>query len=227
MDFKKLFTNFFSSGGFLSSKMLRRLAVLAYMVMTAPIYALALPPSAQASLDKSETPDGIGLRTVQASFFQEKSLPILAQPVTSRGRFAFQAPGSLRWEYLYPVHSLLLAHNGRVTKLVEQDGRLAPDPGMSPDAMNLVLEEIKAWLAGRYEDNPAFAMSRPDRKTITLTPKDEGLAAIINRIDLHLSGIEGLLEAVVINEGPNAWTRLSFSEAVLNKPLEEKLFTTP
>ena len=226
MDIKKFLTRFFSSGGFLSAKMLRRLAVLAYMVMTAPIYALALPTT-QESLAKPETPDGISLRTVQASFFQEKSLPILAQPVTSRGRFAFQAPGSLRWEYLYPVHSLLLAHNGRVTKLVEQDGRLAPDPGMSPDAMNLVLEEIKAWLAGRYEDNPAFALARPDRKTITLTPKDAGLAAIINRIDLHLSGIEGLLEAVVINEGPNAWTRLSFSEAVLNKPLEEKLFTTP
>ena len=167
------------------------------------------------------------LRSVQARFLQEKHLPILAQPMSSRGTFAFQAPRSLRWEYLYPVHTLLLAHKGTVKKLVEQDGRLTPDPNMRPDAMNLVLEEITAWLSGRFEDNPAFAVSRPDDRTIALTPKDKGLAAVISRIDLHLSGHEGLLDEVIIHEGPEAWTRLSFSDATLNRPLEETLFTEP
>ena len=166
-------------------------------------------------------------RSVQARFLQEKHLPILAQPMSSRGTFAFQAPRSLRWEYLYPVHTLLLAHKGTVKKLVEQDGRLTPDPNMRPDAMNLVLEEITAWLSGRFEDNPAFAVSRPDAKTIALTPKDAGLAAVISRIDLHLSGDEGLLDEVIIHEGPEAWTRLSFSDATLNRPLAETLFTEP
>lgn len=50
----------------------------------------------------------VSLRSVQANFFQEKHLKILAQPISARGVFAFQAPRSLRWEYLYPLHTLLL-----------------------------------------------------------------------------------------------------------------------
>lgn len=173
-----------------------------------------------------ETPR-VQLQSVQANFYQEKHLKILAQPITSRGTFAFQAPRSLRWEYLYPVRTLLLVHDGSMKKLVERDGKLVNDSGMSMDSMHLVLEEITNWLAGRFNDNPAFSATFPDESTIVLTPKDAGLAAIISRIDLHLQGRDGLIDSVIINEGPDTFTRLSFSDAVLNEPLAEKLFTTP
>lgn len=188
--------------------------------------ALVLSMTAVAAAEPAEAPR-VQLQSVQANFFQEKHLKILAQPITSRGVFAFQSPRSLRWEYLYPVRSLLLVHEGSMKKLVEQDGKLVNDPGMAMDSMHLVLEEITNWLAGRFNDNPAFSASFPDEKTIVLTPKDAGLAAIISRIDLHLQGREGLIDSVIINEGPETFTRLSFSDAVLNQSLPEKLFTTP
>ena len=177
----------------------------------------------------AEAPEAgrVQLQSVQANFYQEKHLKILAQPITSRGTFAFQTPRSLRWEYLYPVRTLLLVHEGSMKKLVERDGKLVNDSGMSMDSMHLVLEEITNWLAGRFNDNPAFSATFPDEETIVLTPKDAGLAAIISRIDLHLQGRDGLIDSVIINEGPDTFTRLSFSDAVLNEPLAEKLFTTP
>jgi outer membrane lipoprotein-sorting protein len=169
----------------------------------------------------------VQLQSVQANFFQEKHLPILAQPITSRGVFAFQAPRFLRWEYLYPVRTLLLVHNDSMKKLVEVDGKLVNDPDLATNSMQLVLEEITNWLAGRFSDNPAFAASFPDEHTIVLTPKDAGLAAIISRIDLHLQGKDGLIDTVLIHEGPDAFTRLVFSDAVLNLTLAESLFTAP
>ena len=189
------------------------------------IFVLLLAP-ANAAIAAPEPPK-VQLRSVQANFFQEKHLKILAQPITSRGTFAFQAPRSLRWEYLYPVRTLLLVHEGSMKKLVERDGKLVNDSGMAMDSMHLVLEEITNWLAGRFNDNPAFTASFPDEESIVLTPKDAGLAAIISRIDLHLQGRDGLIDSVIINEGPDTFTRLTFSDAVLNEPLAEKLFTTP
>lgn len=169
----------------------------------------------------------VALRSVQASFFQEKHLQILAQPLTSRGVFAFQAPRSLRWEYLYPVRTLLLVHNDSIRKLVEQNGTMVDDPGLAMDSIQLVLEEITNWLAGRFTDSPAFDAAFPDERTIVLTPKEAGLAAVISRIELRLQNEEGLLESVLIMEGPDAYTRLTFSDAVLNRSLAPSLFTSP
>ena len=168
-------------------------------------------------------------RSVQARFFQEKHLKMLDQPLTARGVFAFQAPGSLRWEYLYPLRSLFLAHDGATRRLVErEDGSLARDAGMGTDAMRLALEEIGAWLSGRFADNPAFRVERADERTVVLTPRDPDLAAVVSRVELRLSsGREGLIESILINEGPDDWTRLTFSDALLDRPLEERLFTKP
>ena len=191
------------------------------------VLVLTLMLAATATAAEPPKPPQVQLQSVQANFFQEKHLKILAQPITSRGIFAFQAPRSLRWEYLYPVRTLLLVHEGSMKKLIEQDGKLVSDPGIAMDSMHLVLEEITNWLAGRFTDNPAFTASFPDEETIVLTPKDAGLAAIISRIDLHLQGRDGLIDSVIINEGPDTFTRLTFSDAVLNQPLAEKLFVTP
>lgn len=197
--------------------------VLLALLLVLPV----LPAPAAFAAQTAPRPPKIALQSVQANFFQEKHLKILAQPVTARGIFVFQAPRSLRWEYLYPVHTLLLVHNSDMQKLVEQDGELVADRGMALDSMRLVLEEITNWLAGRFTDNPAFAASFPKPGTIVLTPTDQGLAAVISRIDLHLVNGGPLLESVVIHEGPDAFTRLTFSDAELNRKLDTRLFTKP
>ena len=125
------------------------------------VLVLTLMLAATATAAEPPKPPQVQLQSVQANFFQEKHLKILAQPITSRGIFAFQAPRSLRWEYLYPVRTLLLVHEGSMKKLIEQDGKLVNDPGIAMDSMHLVLEEITNWLAGRFTDNPAFTASFP------------------------------------------------------------------
>ena len=107
------------------------------------------------------------------------------------------------------------------------NGKLVEEKGASLDAMNLALEEITNWLAGRFTENPAFSAEFPDRERIILRPREKGLAAIISSIELHLSGSEGLLDSVIINEGQDAYTKTTFSDAVLNPQLDEHLFTRP
>jgi outer membrane lipoprotein-sorting protein len=165
------------------------------------------------------------LRSVQADFSQEKHLKILARPLVSRGVFAFQAPQSLRWEYRSPLRSIMLMHDGRIKKLIERDGSLQQDSGAGVDAMQVILQEISSWLDGRFTDNPMFATSRTDARTVVLTPKDEGLSVMISRIELRLGQQEGVMDSVTIFEGEDAFTRLTFANTVLNREIPESFFT--
>jgi outer membrane lipoprotein-sorting protein len=167
----------------------------------------------------------VRLRSVQADFLQEKQLKILARPIISTGTFTFQAPQSLRWEYQKPVASLLLMHGGKVRKYVERDGQMVEDTRMQLDAMQMVLSEISNWLDGRFTDNKMFAVSFPQKQTILLTPKDQGMAAMISSIELKLADQKGLLDEVTIFEGPGSLTRLTFKNRRLNQEIPASLFT--
>ena len=195
------------------------LLTLAFLLSAAPVQAEAKGPDSEAQ----HAP--IQLRSVQADFTQEKNLKILARPLVSTGSFTFQAPQSLRWEYRTPIHSILLMHEGKIKKFVERDGKLTEDQSMGLDSMQVVLSEIGGWLDGRFTDNAMFTVSFPDKKTVLLTPKEKGLAALISSIELKLADQAGLLDAVTIFEGPDSSTRLTFSNRALNQEIPASLFS--
>jgi hypothetical protein len=112
--------------------------------------------------------------SVQAKFTQEKHLPILTKPLVSEGAFYFQAPRSLRWEYLRPVQSIMTVHDGRVRKYVSTGSNgFHEETGGGIEAMQVVVEEITHWLAGRFDDNPMFESQLEPGKRIVLVPKNE------------------------------------------------------
>lgn len=165
--------------------------------------------------------------SVQANFTQEKQLPILVRPIVSKGRFVFQAPGSLRWEYFSPIHSVLLMHDGHTRKFIEREGKFVEESGMGVDSMQIVLQEITGWLDGKIDDTPTFKVQSTHDDLIVLTPKDDSLAKIISRIELKLLGLSGLMESVTLFEGAGSFTRMVFSEGILNEKILADQFRTP
>lgn len=161
---------------------------------------------------------------VKADFTQEKHLPILKKPLVSTGSFAYQAPGNLRWEYLQPVRSILLTYKGETRRFLESDGQLVPDQSAGLAAMSVVMDQITAWLRGRFADNPMFAAQLAAGGKIILTPTAEGMAKLIQKIELQLAAQPGAIDTVTIFEDENAFTRLIFQNLSLNPALNEALF---
>ncbi len=164
------------------------------------------------------------VKTVQARFTQEKHLKILARPLISKGVLYFCAPASLRWEYESPVRSIMLMHEGRARRVIEKDGVLREDAGANMQSMQVVVQEITRWLGGRFDDNPDFAAELAPGPMIVLTPKNDSLSAIIQRIELTLSDEPGVLRSVVIHESENSSTRMTFEDAKLNSPIPTAIF---
>ncbi len=172
----------------------------------------------------SAVQDQVHLHSIRADFVQEKHLRILAKPIVSTGIFAFQAPRSLRWEYLVPIPSILLMHDGKLSKFVKTDGRFIEDQGIGLDAMQFMLGEISNWLDGRFTDNEMFVASFPDKQTILLEPREQSLAGLISRIELRLADQKGVLNSITIYEGSDSYTRMTFNNAVINKIIPSALF---
>ncbi|BBO88844.1 outer membrane lipoprotein carrier protein LolA [Desulfosarcina ovata] len=164
--------------------------------------------------------------SLQTEFTQTKHLPILARPLVSRGKLVYQTPGSLRWEYLSPIRSILFMHDGRVRRFT-QDTRthaFREESGAGLDAMQVVFEEISQWLAGRFEDNPMFDARLEPPHRIVLTPKQKAFAEVLQRIELVLDDRPGVIRQVVIVEGEDAYTELTFSQTVLNQTIDADMF---
>jgi outer membrane lipoprotein-sorting protein len=162
--------------------------------------------------------------SVRAGFTQEKHLKILARPLVSEGLFYFQAPDSLRWEYIHPVRSILLLHQGKAKRFVQRDGRLIEDASANLQSMQVVVQEITQWLNGRFDDNPAFAARLEPGRKIVMTPRDESFARLIRRIEIYLSDRPAVIKSVIIYESEDSFTKLDFKDVMLNQKLDDALF---
>ncbi len=167
------------------------------------------------------------VESVRADFVQEKHMEILARPLLSTGKFLFQAPDSLRWEYFTPLHSVLLMDNGKIRKFVKKDDKFIEEKGMGLNAMQVVMQEITGWLDGTIVDTETFLAKQIDATQIVLTPRDKALAEIISHIELKLLDASGLMESVTIFEGTNSFTQMLFSDAKLNEHIPEMSFSQP
>lgn len=164
------------------------------------------------------------VHSIQADFVQEKHLPILAQPLVSQGRFYFREPRSLRWEYSEPIRSILIMHAGRVRRYVADGSQWVSESGPGMEAMQMVLQEIAHWMAGRFDQNPSFEARLEPGRRIVLTPRTASLGEVIQHIVLNLGPEPGIMAGVVIQEHPDAFTRLTFTRTRLNPPLDDALF---
>jgi hypothetical protein len=167
------------------------------------------------------------IRSVQAAFVQEKHLPILARPLVSEGIFYYQGPGSLRWEYRQPVKSVLLMHEGRIRRFVDGPAGFAEERGAGIDAMQVVMQEIAQWLAGRFDESQIFEARLAPGGRIELLPRDPSFRKVIQRIELQLADRPGMIDHVTIHESKDAFTRMTFRESEINRPMDGAVFQKP
>ena len=167
------------------------------------------------------------IASFEAQFVQKKTLPILAKPFVSQGRFFFQPPASLRWEYDRPMRSILLMHGGVVKRYLRDGVAWREESGSSLSVMQTVLTEIVNWQQGRFDANPHFQASLqtgPEPRVI-LVPKEASWKKMIRRIELTPSREQaGVMKSVRVVEDEHSFTLLEFHQVRLNRPLPGALF---
>jgi outer membrane lipoprotein-sorting protein len=194
--------------------------IIGFLFIFYPLYYAAADNFEQLRKDAAK------VKTIQARFVQKKSMKILSKPLISQGLFYYVAPDSFRWEYLKPLKSIVIAHNGETKRYIFSGGKMIEDKTGSVQAMKIVLNEIAAWMSGKFDQNPSFAATLKEGASIeiTLTPVEKNMAGMIEKIKLTLSKKEKAVKSVKIIESANAFTQIDFSDVQINKVINDKIF---
>jgi outer membrane lipoprotein-sorting protein len=167
------------------------------------------------------------VKSISASFVQEKHLVILKKPLISKGLLYFKKPDALRWEYQSPIASILMSYRGKTARFLKRDGVFIKDIGSHIQVMQVVLNEITNWLGGRFNEGNNFVAKLEKTGLVVLRPSNPQMTKMISHIEILLSEQPGLIESVTIFENKKSFTKLVFQNTKLNDTLEPSLFQNP
>jgi hypothetical protein len=124
---------------------------------------------------------------------------------------------------------VLLSDGGDVRRFTKRDGSWEAEAGAGMESMRVVLDEVAAWMSGRFAESAAFTatLSTGSPTTIELVPRDEGIARFVSRIVVTMADTPGAVASIEIFEGASASTRIEFRDMELNADLGDELFTAP
>ena len=168
------------------------------------------------------------IQSVKAGFLQERHLQILKDPLLSEGRFFYLASGSLRWEYLSPLRSVMLQKGDSIRLYHFSEGAWKEEMTQAVEARRMVLAEMSQWFKGRFDESKIFShvYSTGPPGRILLTPK-EGINRFILGIEIVLSDRPGVIDRVEIAEPGGSATRIEFRNVEINSTLPSEIFDKP
>jgi outer membrane lipoprotein-sorting protein len=166
------------------------------------------------------------VKTLTCTLKQERHLAIFARPVIFQGRMALEKPDKLRWEFTNPIPSVLILNGSEGLKCSgnsePQRFSLAADP-----VMQMVSKQIWTWVNGSYSTlQEQYRMVLLEQgPCLVLTANDPKIARAISSVRISFNSDSLQPTTVRIQEPGGDHTIISFSDFILNQPMDQSLFT--
>ena len=209
----------------------------AFFLFAGALPALAAEPAAEEKLAPKQQEELLGRleanlkasKTLRAKFVQEKHLSLFQDVLVSRGALAFAVPSRLRWEITDPFHSLLLMSGSELAKYDFSGGKPRKLKLPAADALYEVMAQIAGLHQGKFGEqakNYELQLYKWERVRLVLVPKSKKLKQFIRSIEIEFSKTLDSVSSVLIREGGEDFTLITFSEVRLNPELPDGLFNT-
>ncbi len=207
--------------------MRRAIATLALTLLACPA-ALAqepLPPGLHGA-DKLEalvrrvSQVQASLKTLRADFEQRRTSRLLAQPSVSRGRFYFEAPDSVRWDYTSPRPMTVLLTGGVATtyRPLEKRAERIEVGRAQRRVFRFIsaaepLDKLMAYFSFTFRDPGAGG-----NYTLLLKPTAHMIKKRLRSVEIEIDRQSLLPIRVAYTEPDGDSTQYSFSAIEMNQP---------
>jgi outer membrane lipoprotein-sorting protein len=153
------------------------------------------------------------LKTVQASFVQEKYDPMLGRPIKSKGSFYFEIGSGVRWEY----EDVLVVYNGEFLYVyspeTEEAEKIKGKQGfMGPLAFDLK-ELLKDYAMEAFRDGKTIKVSLKPKKEMPFVS-----------MEMVFEGQEAFPSVVSITDANGETSSIKFDNVKLNMQFSEDMF---
>lgn len=142
-----------------------------------------------------------------------------------KGKFSYQAPSKLRWEYTSPK-ALTLLFDDRKVSVVTDKGVLNNPNKMLNELGAMIINTINGsnLCDNKKFDIKFFKNSQDGSYTAKLKPLDKKIQASYSDIQVILNGKSHLAEKVILTETTGDITTITFSNLKTNVTLPEGTF---
>jgi outer membrane lipoprotein-sorting protein len=168
------------------------------------------------------------ISTLDAGFTQERKLPALKNPTTTRGRLCFSKPDKVRWQLGDPFETLAVS-DGKTLTLIEAASKTARQTAVdSPQAARFSLLSGKAFQTPeQFYQSFEIVGSRVAEGIFqyTLKAKERRLRAQIPWIFLDIDPAKNELRALELELQDKSRLRTVFHNPRFNVKLDDSLFT--
>jgi len=164
--------------------------------------------------------------TIIAEFVQYKHLDFLTSDIETSGNMAFKAPNWVKWEYTSPYEYSVVFKDDL---LLINDGGTKSNIKMGSSKLFKKLNElIINSVTGNMFDDGGFEVSyfkTPDFNKVIFISTDKKMAKMIAVFELHFNKNDGAVIEVKMIEPSQDYTRIVFSNRVVNSEINDEIFT--
>ena len=167
------------------------------------------------------------LQSVESDFVQVKNLSLLKDKITSSGKFYYKKGNKVRIEYTKPFTYLMVINENAV--MVKDEQKKSNFNASSNRIMKSINSIMIDCMSGNVLNNKEFVttvLENPKEYLLSLTPSSNLMKKMFSKIEVFVSKIDYnvLRLNMVENGGDNSL--MTFNNRIINKSLDEKLFST-
>ena len=204
---------------------MRKLVYLLFFMVFATHAQTKMSASEASALKSKVKALASSTQTISSDFTQYKHLEFLDNAIETSGKLAFKTPDLVKWEYIKPFKYAVLFKDEKL--YINDEGRKSDiDIGsnkMFKQLNTLIISSVK----GDMFDDEAFNIEyfKKDAQSIVhFTPKDDKFSKYIKAFHITFNS-KGDVIMVKMVEPSEDYTQIVFSNKVLNKDIDETVFT--
>jgi outer membrane lipoprotein-sorting protein len=166
------------------------------------------------------------LTSIKSDFVQEKHLQYLDAALESGGKFWYQAPNRVRWEYTKPYKYILVLNNGKL-KMISESSKTELDM-----KGNAIFEQVNnimiASVSGNIVNNKDYGIQLFENNQyflILMKPTSPAIQNLISMMELYIDKGSYAVTKIKMTESGSDYSIISFSNLIINENFDESLFT--
>lgn len=163
--------------------------------------------------------------SIQSVFIQEKALSVLDEKIFTRGKFYFKSPGKLRWEYTEPFEYLIVLNGESV--IIKDEDRVSKYDIQSNNVFKEINDLMIELVQGKVLDNEKYQVGyfeNGKEYILDLIPDQEGMRAFLSNIYVYIDQSDYSVVGIKMVESSGDYTRISFSEKLINPQISDEVF---
>lgn len=205
---------------------------LVISILIVPLFLNAQVPEGFKKLDineklKKEMKDaGSNQHSIQSNFVQLKHMSFLETDLQSQGKFWFEKPGKIRWEYQVPFKYTVVINAGKLS-IISNANQSEFDLANS-EIFNQVNTLLTASVTGNIFDVEGFSVEiyeNPNKYYFVLKPANEALSGILKKIEIWYRKKDKSVGKIKLHESGADYSQITFTDTKLNEEIPDNIFS--